>query len=285
MIFTSYFNYFDNANRKNNFLKFKRTFNCVTGGIGEDPDINLDSSFTTNQKLFLKENILNLTIKQNIDNADYIFWIDADVSLLNGNWMDDAMQKLNSHDVVQLFSDGHHMDSSGITIERAPGYVYNQQKFNKHGHTGYAWGMTKQAFLHLGGLYEYNVIGSGDAIMARCFLQKPIPSFEESKSMKKLSFYPFSEGHQQTIVDYYNKCKDFKVSYLDNIITHGYHGELERRKYVDRYKILEKHSFDPQEMLIKNTQGILQFKDQFSDIKNDIEEFLRYKDELPRNHS
>ena len=280
MIFTSYFNYFNNTERSNNFNKFKKDFNCIAGGI-EDNTITLDHTYISNQKLFLKENILNLTINRYLDNTPYIFWIDADVKFFDVNWCDKAIELLNRYDVLQLFTHSHHLDCNNQIMESAPGYIYNQQVNQRHGHTGYAWAMTRQAFKHLGGLYEYNILGSGDGLMARCFLQKQIPVYAQAKQLKpKQSFFPYSQGHEHTIKEFHNKCKYLKVSYLDNTVYHKYHGAIKRRKYTERYNIYDKHNYDPSTMIEKTDEGIMQIKDEYSSLRKDIEEFLEYKDKL-----
>jgi hypothetical protein len=280
VIFTSYFNHFNNLDRSNNFIKFKQNFNCITGGI-EDNTVKLDHAYNSNQKLFLKENLLNLIINRHLDNTPHIFWIDADVKFSDANWHSKAIELLNDYDVIQLFTHSHHLDCNNQIIESAPGYIYNQQVNQRHGHTGYAWAMTKEAFMHLGGLYEYNILGSGDGVMARCFLQKEIPIYTEAKQFElKQSFFPYSEGHEHTIKEFYNKCKSLKVGYLYNTVYHEYHGEIERRKYTERYNIYDKHNYNPLTMIVKTDEGIIQIKDEYSYLRKDIEEFLEYKDKL-----
>jgi len=190
VIFTSYFNHFYNKDRINNFNQFRQNFNCIAGGI-YDNTVVLDHNFASNQKLFLKENILNLAINKHLDNSSHIFWIDADVKFSDTNWHNKAIEHLNRYDVIQLFTLSHHLDCNNQIIESAPGYIYNQQVNQRHGHTGYAWAMTREAFMHLGGLYEYNILGSGDGVMARCFLQKEIPTYIEAKQFElKQSVFP-----------------------------------------------------------------------------------------------
>jgi hypothetical protein len=280
VIFTSYFNYFNNTNRSNIFNKFKQHCNCVAAGI-EDGTVELDHAYNSNQKLFLKENLLNLTINKHLDNSSYIFWVDADVKFSDANWHSKAIELLNDYDVVQLFTHSHHLDNNNQIIESAPGYIYNQQVNQRHGHTGYAWAMTRQAFKHLGGLYEYNILGAGDAVMAQCFLQKEIPAYAQAKQLEpKQSFFPYSQGHEHTIRKFHNKCKCLKVGYLDNTVYHEYHGAIKRRKYTERYNIYDKHNYDPLTMIEKTDEGIIQIKDKYSFLREDVEAFLEYKDKL-----
>ena len=116
--------------------------------------------------------------------------------------------------------------------------------------------------------------------MARSFIQEEIPFFSKTKKFdKKFAYFPFSQGHCDSIQSYYNKCKDIKVGYLEGRVYHDYHGELEKRQYIDRYKIYEKNNYDPLTMLQKHN-GIIQIKKEYIELKNHIEQFLRYKDSI-----
>ena len=281
MIFTSYFNYFNNCHRTQSIKDFKETYpKSVSCGIS-DGHAHLDHALECKDKIFLKENLLNLAIDKHLNDADHIFWIDNDVRFMDDNWHDKALQQFaKGFDVLQLFTSCHHLDANNAPLNSVAGFVYAKQKYNRHGHCGFAWGMTKQAFAQLGGLYEYNIAGTGDAIMARSFIQEKIPSFAQSIiSAEKFAYYPYSENHDMTIQNYYNNCKDLRTGYIEGEVYHNYHGELEKRNYIERYKVYENNMFDPVVMLYKDN-GVLQIKNEYFQLKTDIERFLEYKDRL-----
>ncbi len=281
MIFTSYFNYFNNCHRTQSIKDFKVTYpKSVSCGI-YDRHANLDHALECKDKIFLKENLLNLAIDKHLNDVDHIFWIDNDVRFMDDNWHDKALQQFaKGFDVLQLFTSCHHLDANNAPLNSVASFVYAKQKYNRHGHCGFAWGMTKQTFVQLGGLYEYNIAGTGDAIMARSFIQEKIPSFAQSIiSAEKFAYYPYSENHDMTIQNYYNKCKDLRTGYIEGEVYHNYHGELEKRNYIERYKIYENNKFDPVVMLHRNN-GVLQIKNEYFQLKTDIERFLEYKDRI-----
>jgi hypothetical protein len=277
MIFTSYFNYFNNIYREKNIINFKKNYkNAFTVGI--DNNIT-DLKFYIKDKIFLKENLLNIGIQNKLDKIKYIFWIDNDVVFEDINWMDKAIEKLDKElDVIQLFNVCCHKHPDNTITNSAAGFVYAKQKLNNHGHCGFAWGMRASVYKDIGGLYEYNILGTGDGVMARSFIRENIPLYEKTKNLnKKFAYYPFSHGHCNSIQSYFNKCRGIRTGYIEGRVYHIYHGDLEKRQYVDRYKIYEKNNYDPFIMLEKKN-GIIQIKNEYPELKRDIEEFLKYKD-------
>ena len=279
MIFTSHFNYFNNSYREKNIVNFKKNYNN-TFTVGIDNHIT-DLKFYTKDKIFLKENLLNLGIQNKLDEIKYIFWIDNDVMFEDSNWMEKAIQRLdNGFDVIQLFNICYHKHIDNTIKNPAAGFVYAKQKLNNHGHCGFAWGMKASAYKNIGGLYEHNIIGTGDGIMARSFIREEIPLFSKTKNFdKKFAYFPFSQGHCNSIQSFYSKCKGIRVGYLEGRVYHDYHGDLEKRQYVDRYRIYENNNYDPLTMLEKHA-GIIQIKEEYTKLKHDIERFLRYKDSI-----
>jgi len=281
MIFTSYFNFFNNKNRKESIETFKKKYPfSIVSGIQED-GISFDHTFKSEDKIFLKENLLNLAILNHIQDTEHVFWIDNDVCFQDLDWYSKALEKFEEgYDVLQLFHSCYHLDKNNKPLNPVAGFVYAKQVNNRHGHCGFAWAMKKSVFLHLGGLYDMNIAGTGDAIMARSFIQeKMIPYPQSCFAKEKFAYYPYSENHYHTIQEYYNKCKNLKTGYLQGVVYHNYHGELEKRNYINRYKIYENNRFDPL-LMLKRDNGIIQIKQEYKQLKIDIEQFLHYKDSI-----
>lgn len=281
MIFTSYFNFFNNKNRKESIETFKNKYPVsIVSGIQEN-DISFDHTFKSQDKIFLKENLLNLAIKKHIHNADYVFWIDNDVCFEDLDWYSKALEKFEEgFDVLQLFDSCYHLDKDNKPLTPVSGFVYAKQVNNRHGHCGFAWAMKKSVFEHLGGLYDMNIAGTGDAIMARSFIQEKMMPYPQSCfAREKFAYYPYSENHYYTIQEFFNKCKHLKTSYLTGKVYHNYHGELDKRNYIDRYKIYENNRFDPL-LMLRRDNGIIQIKEEYKQLKSDIEQFLHYKDSI-----
>ena len=111
--------------------------------------------------LWHKENLLNLGVARLLPSDWQSFaWIDADVEFLEPSWAQDALDKLRTHDVVQLFSHALDMDARGNSMAVFSGFCYRLIEHNleraegphNYPHPGFAWALTRHAFDRTGGL-------------------------------------------------------------------------------------------------------------------------------------
>jgi hypothetical protein len=58
---------------------------------------------SSDSKVWIKENLINLGIKTLPEDWKFVAWIDADITFLNQNWVDETKEKLQSSDIVQLW--------------------------------------------------------------------------------------------------------------------------------------------------------------------------------------
>ena len=67
--------------------------------------------------LWHKENLINMGVARLLPSDWQSFaWIDAEVEFLEPTWAQDALNKLRTHDVIQLFSHALDMDARGNTM-------------------------------------------------------------------------------------------------------------------------------------------------------------------------
>ncbi len=69
--------------------------------------------------LWLKESLLNIALKRLPQDAQYVAWIDADVSFHNPDYIAQTIQKLQDHDVIQMFSLMVDLDSDHMVPDEA----------------------------------------------------------------------------------------------------------------------------------------------------------------------
>jgi hypothetical protein len=219
-----------------------------------------------NVVIWSKENMINLAVKHLLPkNYKCFAWIDADLEFESTTFAIDALKLLNgSRDVIQLFSHCLDMDKDQSTMSTFSsfGYNYSKQKpFVKSGkdywHPGYAWAITRKAYENIGGLYDKGILGSGDSIMALSFINKV-------EYMHNLNYNP---EYNKSMTEFQKKAKTLRLGYVPGVILHYYHGTKQNRKYTERWNILIKHKYSPQQMYYQN--GIL--KAELSDeFKKDI---------------
>lgn len=109
--------------------------------------------------------------------AKYIAWVDADVTFLNRRWALDTINLLKTYDLLQLFEDSDFLGPDGKPEATAKSLMYYAtrnlsmiKEFNKrpetYPHPGYAWAASTAYLEKTGGLFEYNIVGSGDKLMS-----------------------------------------------------------------------------------------------------------------------
>ena len=207
----------------------------------------------TQTPLWHKENMINLGVKYLLPNDWKAFaWIDADIEFESNTWALDTLKILNgTKDVVQLFSHAVDMnyDESSINHFNSFGYSFSKNKIHSkikninYWHPGYAWGINRKAYDKIGGLYEKNILGSGDYLMALCFINK----FEKNDKCK----------YNQDVLTYQNNAKQLSLGYVPGVIRHYFHGTKQNRKYNDRWKILFENNYSQEEHITYDNIGII----------------------------
>jgi len=206
--------------------------------------------------LWHKENMINIGVKKLLPkNWKSFAWIDADIEFENPTWAMDTLKILNgTKDIVQLFS--HCIDSNeqGIAnkifqsfgFKYTKGDTYTSQGVN-YWHPGFAWACTRKAYEKMGGLFDYGILGSGDNIMAFSLINQALKSININST----------DDYKNSILNFQNKVKKFRLGYVPGVIKHYFHGSKKNRRYVERWLILVNHNYSPSLHIIKNKDGIL----------------------------
>lgn len=198
----------------------------------------------TPHPVWIKENLVNLGASELPEDWKYVAWIDADITFLNQNWVQDTLSELRSYDIVQLFHTAVNLGPTGesLKIDKSFGYMYRDSgtpytKSDKYGfwHPGYAWACTRKAFEQMNGLIDWAILGSGDRHMALAWIGRVRDSAPGN----------ISPNYASLLSDYERVCRGLEVSYVPGTILHHWHGRFEDRRYKERWEILTKNSFDP----------------------------------------
>ena len=198
----------------------------------------------TETPIWHKENMINCGVRALLPDTWKAFaWIDADIEFESTTWALDALKLLNgSKDIIQLFSHALDMDKhkNSMTIFSSFSYQYcNNKKYGGKGpeywHPGFAWACTRKAYEKMGGVYEYGILGSSDNIMALSIIGNGLKAVDVKST----------DGYKQSVHDFQNKVKNFRLGYIPGVIKHHFHGSKKNRKYTERWQILVKHLYDP----------------------------------------
>jgi len=230
----------------------------------------------TDIPLWHKENMINLGVKYLLPNDYKAFaWIDADIEFENKNWALDTLKILNgTYNVVQLFSYCALLNKNEKIHEFVSGIGYDFLKYEKYIKNnrdfafkpGFAWAITRKTYEKIGGLYDKAIIGGGDSIIVRSFLN--------------LNNKNFTNFNVENISKYEINCTEIKLGYISGIIKHYYHGKTENRKYRDRYEILCKYNYNSDIHLKYDNIGLLIPTDKFpNELKEDIMNYFSERKE------
>jgi hypothetical protein len=245
--------------------------------------------FRSKHKLWQKERLLNLLIKQLPLHCKYVFWVDADVLFTNENWIVEAVETLKTNAICQPFSlavrlekdetePSFNVQGSTLLVDfpspKAPqqtrlwrsfAYNYNQNRrlaeslmFDIHGHTGFAWG-ARRKILDKNPLFDRAIVGTADHIIAHASVGQ-IPhnclekAFTNRKTLEKI--YDWSLK--------FNEVTQNKLGFTEGEVWHLWHGELQDRQYLQRTQQFSEISFDTED-LEENDDGLYEFPDNRQD--------------------
>lgn len=193
-----------------------------------------------------KENLINLAVARLLPRDwQAMAWIDGDVEFDSPTWALDALKLLKGgFDVVQLFSHALFMDALGNTLRFYSGYGYNfvrGRTYTGEGsdawHPGFGWAYSRKAFEQAGGMFEYELSGHGDGVIAHCMMG----GFDWNTY-----WIPFSsDGHRDAVLAYNSSCAGLQMGYTPGVVRHYFHGTYESRKYLERRQIYNDFKFDP----------------------------------------
>ena len=229
-------------------------------------------------RIWIKENLINIAVKQLPISWKYMAWIDADITFFNENWVKESIEKLQTNDMIQMFHSAVNMGPSGESLKVEQGFVYMYKKSgqtfrktSKYGvwHPGFAWACTREAYNKMKTLLDIGIMGSADRHMSLALINKADFS------------YPGNIGlsYQEKVLEKQELMKDFKFDYVNGTILHHFHGSIKNRKYVDRWKILTENQYNVKNDVYYNTNGILSLTEKGKRIQPDMDEYFLGRDE------
>ncbi|OOZ42793.1 hypothetical protein [Solemya elarraichensis gill symbiont] len=226
-------------------------------------------------KIWQKERLLNIALKQLPPEAEYVAWIDCDIVFDRPEWIDQTIELLNSGkqfvqpfdtvfrlpkiesaemysiDALRAATPVSHKPSFGWalhegnystkSITTGQGDAGNGLNINKaYGVThGVAWAAHRDQLCKVG-LYDACIIGGGPSAMAMAIIGEP-----ELLIQKR----PMSEAHYQHYLKWassFNQNRVNDIGFIPGTAFHLWHGPYENRRYHDRHFKLKELGFNPQ---------------------------------------
>lgn len=256
--------------------------------VTTEADIQLRSK----DVLWQKENAINIGIQRLPAGWKYAAYVDGDFHFTRHDWALEAVHKLQHHHWVQLFSGYAHMSADHRPMQNRPSFAYAYHNYfggqpathalaasptlaagihnygvlgaaltpaqktqilnTTPGATGGAWAFTRDGFSKVGGLMDACVLGAADWYMSFGLVGNKTDGHPEAVSCGAAY-----ENYIRRWQDRAFSVIKGNIGYVDNFCTHGWHGDISKRGYSDRWKILRDHAFDPLTDVVKDWQGLL----------------------------
>jgi hypothetical protein len=199
-----------------------------------------------------KERLINLAFESLPGHVRYVGWLDHDLVFTNPDWLHEAIVLLKSGvAAVQPFDQIEYLDRDGKVIDKSKGAAstYLSGREPSSGPGG-AWIARRDFLTAVGGIYDRNIVGGGDAIWFSAITNT------------RTQFL----GRQPATVQAHAKAWMAKVgtpeiACVDGSLRHLWHGDRSLRQYVSRDAILRAHDFDPEQHIEIDDAGLLAWTD------------------------
>lgn len=238
--------------------------------------------YRSHEELWHKENLINLGIQQVPPSAEYIAWIDTDVSFTRPDWALETVQQLQHYKVVQMFTHATDLGPTFQPLHHHTGYIYAWKHWDGRtpaygprgliNHPGYAWACRRDALDNVGQLVDYAILGSGDTHMAGALTGVVEKTFHSG----------MSADYRESLYHYQRLCEKYirqKVGYVDTSLVHYWHGKKKSRGYADRWKILSENDYSPRLDIIRDSRGLVRLTGEKRGLRDGIMRYFRTRNE------
>ena len=133
-----YFNHCGFKRRRELFIQFVERYVKTPGlrlvvveamgpaALGSLGGVHEHIRLTSDSRVWLKENLINLGVKALPKDWKYVAWIDADLEFLNQNWVQETIRGLQRADVVQMWRTAVNLGPHGeaIKVDKSSAYMF-----------------------------------------------------------------------------------------------------------------------------------------------------------------
>ena len=207
-----------------------------------------------NSFMFHKERMCRILEEKIPPQFSKIMFCDADVIFQRKDWYEQLSKLLDTYDVVHPFSVAVWKDltyTKDITVRKSS-LLSNSHSWEYNHHPGFAWAFRREWYKKVG-FFDWSITGSGDTLSCAAWLNKPLPNNSGSSPKKAiLSKY-------ETFVELVKEYPP-KITYMDGIVEHLWHGSRQNRKYAERHNMLNNIK-NIDDIITINKDGIFEFRD------------------------
>lgn len=255
-LYNNYFTFAEQLKRQGvNLLTVECAFNDGEYQIPEGEHVY---RLRSNSVMWQKERLINYGVSQLPPDCKYFGWLDCDVLFSTDDWAKMAVEKLQKANIIQLYKKVFYMPPGMKQFDGSKMMAIQSVIWQKMIHKnwlerrrrkelpfstpGFAWAARRDVFADIG-IYDRNIIGSGDTFLVDCYLDSwDIHGFASK----------FTDHMKKDMMAWCKKLKEKKpvLDYLPIDIYHLWHGSLKNRKYMDRHDVVLKYDYDPEKDIV-----------------------------------
>lgn len=244
-------------------------------------------------ELFRKENLQNIGVHRAIelhsDEVKYLAMIDADITFVNPNIVEDTIAQLQRHKVVQMWSTAFDLDPNGDPLVFAPKNVStiksfahcyetvgfdnaSQDGYSVERHPGYCWAYRRSVWDEVGGFLDVSILGTADHQMAWACVGDVNVGIHGGTS----------DNYKLRVTEHLTKFKNVvagDVGAVRGLILHSWHGTKESRRYIERWSIMIDNNFEPDYDLVRRHDGLIELSERTPQLRNGIRRYFAIRND------
>jgi hypothetical protein len=248
--------------------------------------------FRSFDELWHKERMINQAVSRLPLNWEYVAWVDADVTFVNPDWVQETIQQLQHYQIVQMFTHAIDIGPNMEPIDMFEGFAYThivgKREFpklsgvskeapatgyyaGKYWHPGYGWAYRREAWDTIGGLLDINMVGGGDHQMAYGLIGKIDQTIPKGSTKQ----------YTKLIKNWGKNAAELKqdIGAVPGTLMHHFHGKKVNRGYNDRWKILTGNNFDPVTDLRLDWQRMYTLHGNKPKLRDELRAYFRARNE------
>jgi hypothetical protein len=221
--------------------------------------------------MWQKERLLNLLIEQLPPEYDKIAWLDGDILFNNKNWFEDAEKMLDEKPLIQLFEKGTATDANLDPVASMPSIAAAGLTATS-ARPGYAWAARREVIEKCGGLLDTHIMGGGDNMMYYAAMGM------FSTFMLTRTNIEWRRAYLKWAAKFYREIHS-NLGFIPGEAVHLYHGTYADRQYVERWMILSRNRYNPEEDIRINENGIWEWASDKPDLHESVAEYFEERKE------
>ena len=230
-----------------------------------NPEISNAIHIRGKSVLFHKEQLCKVLEKRVSWWYSKLLFLDADILFGNPNWYNETSKLLDTHHVVQPFSDCVWLDityKNSIQKRVSVAFMDRTKPYeSKLHHPGFGWAF-RRAWYREVGFFRYGLTGSGDTLSAAAWLGTPF-----NKGYLKPALEP-------AYIEYLKLPRPL-LTCTSGTIYHLWHGTSKNRKYLERHAML--NGIKDVRDIVKEEDGIFVLTD--SSFESKMIEYFKERDD------